>query len=76
VQATAPVLLASLNPKEVAMLFCNKVQASKIENAPAQAGSQTVDAGKIVLGGGFRLPVRTADTGTIRLASTDRSPFG
>jgi len=56
------------------MLFCNKVQAGKIESAPAQAGSQTVDAGKIVLGGGFRLPVRTADTGTIRLGGGFRLP--
>ena len=54
------------------MLFCSKADAGKINDTTANFG--TADTGKIVLGGGFRLPVRTADTGTIRLGGGFRLP--
>jgi hypothetical protein len=56
------------------MLFCSKSEAGSINNAPVQADIPTIDMGKIVLGGGFRLPVRTADTGAIRLGGGFRLP--
>ncbi|MDR3531971.1 MAG: hypothetical protein P4L90_15655 [Rhodopila sp.] len=38
------------------------------------AAVQTTDAGKIRLGGGFRLPAQTADIGRIRLGGGFRLP--
>jgi hypothetical protein len=46
------------------MSFCTK----------SDTAVQTADAGKILLGGGFRLPVTTADTGKIRLGDGFRLP--
>ncbi len=54
------------------MLFCSKADAGKINDTTVN--SDTVDTGKIVLGGGFRLPVRTADAGAIRLGGGFRLP--
>lgn len=56
------------------MLFCSKVKAGETNAAPAQTDTRTADTGKIILGGGFRLPVRTADNGTIRLGGGFRLP--
>jgi len=56
------------------MLFCSKSNAGNINHAPVEANIPTIDIGKIVLGGGFRLPVRTADTGAVRLGGGFRLP--
>jgi hypothetical protein len=56
------------------MLLCSKSETGPISNGPNQASIPTTDIGKIVLGGGFRLPVRTADTGAIRLGGGFRLP--
>ncbi len=57
------------------MLFCSKSDAGKTNHAPVEANIPTIDIGKIVLGGGFRLPVRTADTGALRLGGGFRLPL-
>lgn len=41
---------------------------------PAKATPDAADAGKISLGGAYRLPARTADAGTIRLGGGFRLP--
>jgi hypothetical protein len=62
-------------PKEIVMLFCSKVQADLAIKTPAQADTQTIDNKTVVLGGGFRLPVRIVDNGTVRLGGGFRLPF-
>jgi hypothetical protein len=57
------------------MLFCSKSEAGTMNHAPAEANIPTIDIGKIVLGGGFRLPVRAADSGAIRLGGGFRLPI-
>lgn len=42
------------------MLFRSKVEAGETNAAPVKTDTRTSDTGKIVLGGGFRLPVRGA----------------
>ena len=56
------------------MLFSSKVHADTTTDSPVQADIRTIDNGKIVLGGGFRLPVRIVDNGTIRLGGGFRLP--
>jgi len=68
------VLLACFIPEEIVMLFCSKTQAGMATETPAQADIRKIDNGKVVLGGGFRLPVRTVDNGTIRLGGGFRLP--
>jgi uridylate kinase len=68
------VLLACFYLEEIVMLFCSKAEADKINNVPVQTNTRAVETGKIVLGGGFRLPVRTTDTGAIRLGGGFRLP--
>ena len=55
------------------MLFCSQTVVGPT-NASPQAEIRTVDCGKIVLGGGFRLPACTVDKGTIRLGGGFRLP--
>ena len=50
------------------MLFCAKNVTEVVATA------SVADAGKIRLGGGFRLPASTADTGKIRLGGGFRLP--
>lgn len=52
------------------MSFFNKPEVK----TPATT-AQTVDTGKIRLGGACRLPVKTADTGKIRLGGACRLPI-
>lgn len=56
------------------MLFCSKAQADLAIKTPAQADTRTIDNRIVVLGGGFRLPVRIVDNGTIRLGGGFRLP--
>jgi len=49
------------------MLFCTKI-------AVDASSASTADTGKIVLGGGIRLPVKTADAGKIVLGGGIRLP--
>ncbi len=51
------------------MLFSNKT-----ESATVQADARTTDTGKVVLGGGFRLPASVADAGKVRLGGGFRLP--
>ena len=51
------------------MLFRNTVFPTELSVAPAKAAICNADTGKIVLGGGFRLPVHTVDNGIIGLGS-------
>jgi hypothetical protein len=55
--------------QEITMLFSNKT-----ESATVQADARTTDTGKVVLGGGFRLPASVADAGKIRLGGGFRLP--
>jgi hypothetical protein len=73
-QGTALVLLAHFILEEIVMLFCSKIRAGTMIKAPVQADIRTINNSKIVLGGGFRLPVRAADNGTIRLGGGFRLP--
>ena len=50
------------------MLFCAKSATKVVTTA------STADAGKIRLGGGYRLPVSTTDAGKIRLGGGYRLP--
>ena len=50
--------------KDNTMLVCGKIVHA----------ASTTDTGKIVLGGGVRLPVKTSDTGKITLGGGVRLP--
>ncbi len=56
------------------MLFCSKSEAGIINEAPVQAHIPVDVSGKIILGGGFRLPIQTVDTGAIRTGGGFRLP--
>lgn len=48
--------------------------SSKTDGTSVQSETRIADAGKVVLGGGFRLPATTTDKGAIRLGGGFRLP--
>jgi hypothetical protein len=54
------------------MLSCAKANVETL--VAAIVAAQTIDTGKIRLGGACRLPVTTTDTGKIRLGGACRLP--
>jgi hypothetical protein len=65
-------LVGMFTHKEIAMLFSSQIVDKTLVGGAANAA--TADAGKIVLGGGFRLPATTADAGKIVLGGGFRLP--
>lgn len=75
--AAALFLLVNSFGKAIEVLISTKVHVASPVVSPVEpsVARQTADSGKIVLGGGVRLPVKTADSGKIVLGGGVRLPL-